>query len=196
MESLKSSVTGVDAATPEVKLITEADEQKEKSKIKSGSNSNLSESSAGLSDEQLLQLGWLGEQYFYNALLANKDNILSLFGVETPGACAFTWYNDGYESDCNWKDKSVGKGCDILIQEGDRNIYIEVKTSKKKAPIFTMTSFEMQTMKQKGSDYFLVKIDNIDALIEGKAPKVRIYSSPYEHFFDPSKMYSAIFYNN
>ena len=196
LAALKTTVAGVDSVAPEVKLITESNEPKEKAKKKSGSHLGLGENNAGLSDEQLLQLGWLGEQYFYNALLANKGNVLSLFGIETPGACAFTWFNEGFDNDSNWTDKSVGQGCDILIQDGDRNIYIEVKTSKKKAPIFTMTSFEMQTMKQKGSDYYLVKIDNMDSLVAGKAPDVRIFLSPYEYFFIPSRMYSATFYNN
>ena len=196
LAALKSSVTDADAAAPDVTLITGGDEPKEKSKKKAGSHHNLSENNAGLSDEQLLHLGWLGEQYFYNSLLANKGNILSLFGIEEPGACAFTWFNEGYDTDPDWTDQSVGKGCDILIQDGERDIFIEVKTSKKKAPIFTMTSFEMQTMQQKGSDYYLVKIDNMDSLVAGGAPDVRIFSSPYEYFFIPSRMYSAIFYNN
>ena len=59
-----------------------------------------------------------------------------------------------------------------------------------------MTSFEMQTMQQKGNDYYLVKIDNMDALVAGKAPDIKIFSSPYDCLFMPSRMHSAMFYNN
>ena len=92
---------------------------------------------------------WIGEQYFYNSLVNNTNDILSLFGIKDYVNCKITWFNFGYESDSNWTDKSVGKGCDILIQDGARNIYIEVKTSKRKSPVFAMTSFEMQMMQEK-----------------------------------------------
>ena len=196
LDALKATVTDADALLADVKLITSSGDPKEKPKRRAATPSSIEKTNAGLSEEQLLQLGWLGERYFYNLLLTNKDNILSLFGIDAPGGCAFTWFNEGYDTDPNWTDKSVGKGYDILIQDGDRDIYIEVKTSRKKSPIFTMTSFEMQTMQQKGSDYYLVKNDNMYSLIEEKSPDVKIFSSPFEYFFVPSKMYSAMFYNN
>ncbi|MBO5953194.1 MAG: DUF3883 domain-containing protein [Oscillospiraceae bacterium] len=195
LSALSTSVTDADMVTPDVKLITDSEDSQEKTKKKGAHHSLLSEASAGLSDEQLLHLGWLGEQYFYNALLANSGDLLSMFGVKSPENCIITWFNNGFDTTENWEDKSVGKGCDIMIRDGDRDIYIEVKTSKRKSPIFAMTSFEMQIMQQKKNDYYLVKIDNMDSLISGNAPNVRIFASPYDYFFVPSRMYTAMFYN-
>jgi len=195
LSALKSHVSKEDVIAPDVKLITDRDHPQNPSPRKPASHSLLGDSNAGLSDEQLMHLGWLGEQYFYNMLSANKNDLLSMFGVTNPESCTITWFNNGYDTTPNWKDKSVGNGCDILIRDGDRDIFIEVKTSKRKSPVFAMTSFEMQTMQNKGSDYYLVKIDNIDALVSQTAPDVRIFSSPYEYFFMPSMIYSAIFYN-
>lgn len=196
LSALKTSVEDTGLVVPDVKLITGTDAPKEKSPKKAAQHSLVSDASAGLSEEQLLQLGWLGEKYFYNTLLANNREMLSIFGIKNPEDCTITWFNDGFDTSAGWVDKSVGKGCDILIKDGDREIYIEVKTSKRKAPIFAMTSFEMQMMQQKKDDYFLVKIDNFDSLISGNAPNIRIIASPFEYFFIPSRMYSAIFYNN
>jgi hypothetical protein len=196
LSALRTSISEADFIMPEVKLVTDAGEPKERAKRKPKSRSLVSDANAGLSEEQLLHLGWLGEQYFYNSLSSNKENLLAMFGIEQPESCSITWFNKGFDTTDGWIDKSVGKGCDILIQAENRDIYIEVKTSKRKAPVFAMTSFEMQMMQQKKSNYYLVKIDNMDSLISGNSPDIRIFSSPYEYFFIPSRMYSAIFYNN
>lgn len=196
LTSLKSSVGNGDSVTPDIQLIKETDTPSGTSGKKSRRHSLIVDSNAGLSETQLLQLGWIGEQYFYKTLLENKNNILSLFGVNDKENCTITWFNNGFDSTENWSDKSVGKGCDILIQEGSRNIFVEVKTSKRKSPIFAMTSFEIQTMQQKKDDFFVVKIDNIEHLVTGKVPNVRVFASPFEYFFVPSRMYSAVFYCN
>ena len=58
LAALKSSVTDADVAAPDVKLITGGDEAKEKSKKKTGAHLGIGDNNAGLSDEQLLHLGF------------------------------------------------------------------------------------------------------------------------------------------
>ena len=195
IDALKQSADQPGIA-PVVQLVAASEKSKGKFSQRKSSHILFGDSNAGLSDEQLLHLGWIGEQYFYNSLVNNTNDILSLFGIKDYVNCKITWFNFGYESDSNWTDKSVGKGCDILIQDGARNIYIEVKTSKRKSPVFAMTSFEMQMMQEKKSDFFLVKIDNIEQLINKTAPNVRVFASPFEYFFVTSRMHSAVFYCN
>ena len=92
-----------------------------------------------------------------------------------------------------WKDKSVGQGCDIVIENEDRKIYLEIKTSKRKSSLFTMTSNEMQLMEQKNSDYYLVKINSFENILTGNSPEVYIFDVPYDRFFKTDKMKEATF---
>lgn len=149
------------------------------------------EAKTAFSMEQLSKMGWIGEEYFYRMLLANNRKVLDALKIS--GEYTVEWFNQGFESDSDWKDKSVGKGCDITITDENRTIFIEVKSSKRKQPIFTMTSKEMQCMKKKVNDYYIVKIDYLEKLIKGNSPEMMIFENPYELLFKPEKMKEATF---
>ena len=196
LSALSASIDADGPVDPLIQVITSSGKPAGKSGKKAPSHLLTGDSNAGLSEKQLLHLGWTGEQYLYKLLESNSSNIISKFGIDPDSSYSVIWFNNGFNEDPSWKDKSVGKGCDILINNGPDDIFIEVKTSKRKSPIFVMSSFEMQTMQMKKSNYYLVKIDNIERLITGNAPDVRIFSSPFEYFFVPNQMYSAVFYCN
>lgn len=182
----------------EIKPLITVDNGRESAKIgktkpkKSGMCSTVDN---GMSEKQLLNFGWLGEQYFYNMLLSNDKELISALKINDISDCSIKWFNKGFENCCNWTDKSVGEGCDIVVQNGAREICIEVKSSKRVASIYTMTSLEMQKMQQKKEDYYVVKIDNMGKLVMGQSPNVKIITSPYEVIFNPKQMQSANFYN-
>ena len=196
LSELSASIKTSDLINPSIQTITPSDITSRKPKKKSPAHSFLENSNAGLSKEQLLNLGWTGEKYLYKLLESQNNDILSPFGIQSDKSYTITWFNNGFETNSSWKDKSTGKGCDIIIKKGTEKLFIEVKTSRRKSPIFTMSSFEMQLMQQKTTNYFLVKIDYIEHLITGNSPDIRIFSSPFEYFFKPNQMHSAIFYCN
>ncbi len=123
------------------------------------------------------------------------------------------WFNDGFQSAeeeryftgvkpnmdsfdvaKKWTDKSVGKGCDIvIITESGEKIYIEVKTSKREYPYFSMTSMEMQVMEKQGERYVLVKVNNIERLLTNTSPDIIVITNPFEKLFHPKHMKEATF---
>ena len=94
-----------------------------------------------------------------------------------------------------WNDKSIGQGCDLIVKTaGDTEIFIEVKTSKRTAPIFAMTTAELVKMEEKKEKYFLVKINNIERLLYQEKPDLIVYQSPFDIFFHPNRIKDATFY--
>lgn len=118
--------------------------------------------------EQLFRLGWLGEQYVYK-LLINRDNrLLKALRIQKADLTEIIWHNEGAIENEKWDDKSIGKGCDIELKLNSRHLYIEVKASKRKNGLFTMTSNEMQKMRDKGDDYYIIKINWLEKIIKMK----------------------------
>lgn len=146
-----------------------------------------------LSDEELFTLGWLGEAYIYKMLCAKDKVLLAALGMPSSASFFVTWFNEGYDNNRKWEDKSVGQGCDIIVSSGEECKYIEVKTSKRKNTLFTMTSNEMQKMEEELENYYLVKIDYLERILNGESPDVIVFDTPYETFFKPKKMKEATF---
>lgn len=143
--------------------------------------------------EQLFRLGWLGEQYVYK-LLINRDNrLLKALRIQKADLTEIIWHNEGAIENEKWDDKSIGKGCDIELKLNSRHLYIEVKASKRKNGLFTMTSNEMQKMRDKGDDYYIIKINWLEKIIKNESPDVYVFESPYIKFFKPEKMKEATF---
>lgn len=142
-------------------------------------------------DEQLYIMGLIGEEYIARLLNARNKDVISALDIE--GDYNVEWFNDGFRSIADWKDKSVGKGCDIVVTDEKRKIYIEVKSSKRKPLIFTMTSKEMQIMEKQLDAYFVVKVDYLEKLAKGNSPELTIIKNPFESYFKPVKMKSATF---
>lgn len=163
------------------------------SKTKGRKVKNSGEMKSSLTREQLFKLGWLGETYIYKMLVAKDESLLNLLGVSSTDNYKIEWFNEGVHRDEEWEDKSVGHGCDIIILSDNKELYIEVKASKRKNGIFTMTSNEMQKMRDEAGKYFLVKIDYLERLLKGESPEVMVFASPYNTFFKPEKMKEATF---
>lgn len=157
---------------------------------KSKSNGEMKSS---LTREQLFKLGWLGETYIYKTLSAKDASLLSMLGIGVSDNYTIEWFNEGVRIGQGWEDKSVGQGCDIIISFGSDNKYIEVKASKRKNALFTMTSNEMQKMKDEARKYYLIKIDYLEKILKGESPEVMVFDAPYDTFFKPEKMKEATF---
>ena len=143
--------------------------------------------------EQLFKLGWLGETYIYKMLFVKDASLLRMLGVSVSDNYTIEWFNEGVCIGKEWEDKSVGQGCDIILSVGSDKKYIEVKASKRKNALFTMTSNEMQKMKDAAGKYYLIKIDYLEKILKGESPEVMVFDAPYDTFFKPEKMKEATF---
>ena len=167
---------------------------------------------SGYTPNQMLKLGWVGEEYVYYLLINRDETILSALNISQGMNYDVTWFNQGfqdaedeiissdplnsatYEKAKKWDDQSVGKGCDIhVVLETGNTVYIEVKTSKRSYPYFNMTSVEMQEMEKRGDQYVLVKVNNIEKLLMNDSPEILAIHNPYEKLFHPKNMKEATF---
>lgn len=163
------------------------------SKSKGRKCKNGGEMKSSFTREELFKLGWLGETYIHKMLVAKDESLLNLLGITLVDDYKIEWFNEGVHLGEEWEDKSIGHGCDIIISLENKELYIEVKASKRKNGIFTMTSNEMQKMRDEAGKYFLVKIDYLERLLKGESPEVMVFDSPYDTFFKPEKMKEATF---
>lgn len=154
---------------------------------------NPGEMKSSFTREQLFKLGWLGEIYIYKMLVIRDESLLQELGISITDNYRIEWFNEGVRIGEEWEDKSVGQGCDIVVSLDDEDLYIEVKSSKRKNSLFTMTSNEMQKMRDKVGKYYLIKIDYLERILKGESPEVMVFDSPYETFFKPEKMKEATF---
>ena len=189
ISSLNKAVSADNLPMPEIIPVTD-EEKKGNAKKKK----NISDSNGAFTEEQLLILGWSGEEYLYKVLTSGNPHAFDPFCIDSSNVIDVIWFNQGYHSDANWTDKSVGKGCDLCIKTIDSELFVEVKSSRRRSPIFAMTSFEMLKMKEKRQDYYLAKIDYLENIISGLAPSLKVFNDPYDRFFDPMKMQKAVFY--
>lgn len=143
--------------------------------------------------EQLFRLGWLGELYIYKLLYKKDKALLEALQINPADLYNVEWYNEGAAVNKKWSDKSVGKGCDITITINKKKLYIEVKSSKRKNGLFVMTSKEMKKMRDKGDNYYLIKVNWLEKLLKNESPDMYVFSSPYDLFFKPEKMKEATF---
>lgn len=148
----------------------------------------------GFTSEQMLKLGWIGEEYIAY-LLENKDEILlDALGISSEEQYNIEWFNEGALDAEEWEDKSVGKGCDIIVKvETGNDFYIEVKTSKRSYSFFNMTSVEMQEMEKRREQYFVIKVNNIERLLRNESPDIITIIDPFEKLFAPRHMKEATF---
>lgn len=168
---------------------------------------------SGFTPNQMLKLGWSGEEYIAYLLRIRDEKLLDALKIPRDASYEINWFNEGVQNAedeisfldleklgsfselvKNWEDKSVGKGCDIVVtMEPESVVYIEVKTSKRLYPYFKMTSVEMQEMEKRGSQYALIKINNIERLLRGDSPDVITIIDPFEKLFHPRQMKEATF---
>lgn len=154
---------------------------------------NSGEIKSSFTREQLFKLGWLGETYIYKMLVIKDESLLQTLGIDSMDNYKIEWFNEGVHIGEEWEDKSVGQGCDIIISSDKRDLYIEVKASKRKNNLFSMTSNEMQKMRDEAGKYYLIKIDYLERILKGEGPEVMVFDSPYDTFFRPEKMKEATF---
>lgn len=191
IESLLSAVQSDSLPTPNIIPISDIEVTPGKKK---GKKRSIPDSNAQFTDDQLMHLGWAGEEYLYKQLETGTEAAFAPFSIDVRNVDDVVWYNEGYSAKENWEDQSVGKGCDILVKTRASDCLIEVKSSRRRSPIFGMTSCEMQKMQELRNGYFLAKIDYLENLIIGQAPCLKVYRDPYARFFNPLKMQKAIFY--
>lgn len=166
-----------------------------------------------LTQNQMLMLGWSGEEYIAHLLEEKDEALLQALDISKEAKYSFEWFNDGFQNveekheplDVNrtpwefetvkkWEDKSVGEGCDIriTITTGEQ-IEIEVKTSRGTYPFFNMTSMEMQEMEKMKERYALIRINNFDRILHGGTPDIIPVINPYDKLFHPKQMKEATF---
>ena len=146
------------------------------------------------SDEQLMYLGWAGEEYLYRHLASGTEVAFAPFTIDVRNVKDIVWFNQGYTANKDWVDRSIGMGGDILIKTTDSEYLIEVKSSKRRSPIFAMTSCEMMNMQKLRNRYYLAKLDYMENLVSGQSPSLCVYKDPFERFFTPKRMQKATFF--
>lgn len=143
--------------------------------------------------EELFRLGWIGEEYIYKLLVERNAVLLEQLGISESEKYAITWFNDGFSNSTIWEDKSVGQGYDILVYFEEKELYLEVKSSKRKNGLFTMTSNEMQKMKEFEENYYLIKVDYLEKILKNDSPEILVFDKVYKTFFKTEKMKEATF---
>ena len=189
IQELRNKVQGEDVPSPEIGLISDVSETSGKKKKMA-----IVDSNALFSEEQLKYLGWAGEEYLFKFLRTGTDAAFSPFSIDVSKVKKVVWFNEGYSTADKWEDKSIGKGCDILVKTADTDYYIEVKSSRRRSPVFGMTSLEMQKMMELRCRYYLAKLDYMENLIAGHSPILRVFQDPYARFFTPTKMQKTVFF--
>lgn len=147
----------------------------------------------GFSEGQLLYLGWIGELCVYNELIKRNSQLLEKLKINSLEEYKINWFNNGFQNDNQWVDKSVGQGCDIEIKTENHIIYLEIKSSKQESNIFTMTTNELITMHNKADEYFLIKVNNLEKILSDEAVDILVFDMPYERFFKPENIKEATF---
>lgn len=168
---------------------------------------------SGFTLNQMLKMGWAGEEYIAYLLKIRDETLLGELSIPKDCYYEFEWFNEGVQNATEdylvtditkkypfiervkkWDDKSVGKGCDIIVTLDTGNIiYIEVKTSKRSYPYFGMTSIELQEMELRREKYVLLKINNFEQLLKKKSPDIIVIFNPFEKLFHPKHMKEATF---
>ena len=190
IEALTNAVQTDELPTPDITPVL--DTQK-KTRGRKKSLSNIPDSNATFSDKQLMYLGWAGEEYLFKYLKTGTETAFAPFDIDASSVEDVVWYNQGYADDESWVDGSIGKGCDILVKTTNGEYFIEVKSSRRKSPIFGMTSYEMLKMMELRNSYYLAKLDFLENLILGQSPLLRVFKDPYSRFFTPTRMQKATF---
>ncbi len=133
-----------------------------------------------LSENQNNILGWLGEQYIDNLLHNLKSGIRSHIKLEKSETISnIEWFNKGCTFSADWRDQSIGHGCDIeLTTSKKRKILVEVKSSLSNTPFFSTTGNELLTMSESKENYYLVKVNNVRALYKNEKPSIAIINNP------------------
>jgi hypothetical protein len=177
-----------------------------------GKKVSEAETVSAYSSHQMLKLGWSGEEYIF-LLLSNRDKVLlKELNISEKQRYTVNWFNDGVQNAAEkyvhhgnmesiaiekekvWEDKSVGKGCDIVVaMDTGEEVFIEVKTSRRTYPFFSMTSVEMQEMERRGEQYALIKINNFEKLLKKESPDIITIINPFKRLFHPSHMKEATF---
>lgn len=187
--TLKREILYKELPKPDIEQIPQAKLPKTKKKAPK----NRVTLTSSYTPEQLQNIGWIGEQYIYLLLKRREESLLEELGINDKKYRTI-WFNEGFYTSEKWFDKSVGEGCDIVIETDELPIFIEVKTSKKQSDIFTMTNNEMVTMEEQGERYFVIKINWIENLLRGESPQIWIYKKPFELLFKPRQIKEAVFY--
>lgn len=171
------------------------------------------ETVSAYSPNQILKLGWIGEEYIAYLLRIKDSTLLKAIGLSADSQYKVNWFNQGVQNATErmtlrdfqkygsymeyvkeWDDQSVGKGCDIVVTpENGEDIMIEVKSSRRSYPYFNMTSVEMQEMESKGNKYVLIKVNNLEMLLHGGSPDIIVITNPYEKLFKPKHIKEATF---
>lgn len=116
-----------------------------------------------LSITQRKYLGWIGEKLIFERLNNKNIELLEQLYIDTNEEYEVEWFNKEVDLSDNWIDQSIGNGCDIIVRNRNRIIYLEVKTSYKKGYLLTLTGNEIRKASDYREDYFLIIIDNIES---------------------------------
>ena len=188
IEALKDSVSSDRIITP--KFINPP---RIKNSIKKRSLKDAESRNSSYTSEQLKSIGWIGEKVIYSLLLIHNKELLESLAIEGT-EYTVTWFNEGFEKDDSWEDKSVGEGCDLVVVTDNKSIMIEVKSSKKDGNLFVMTHNEMVAMQEKGSDYYVLKLNWLERILQDNQPEIIVYKDPIETLFKPIQIKEATFY--
>lgn len=162
---------------------------------KSGKTKQVKKMTGGVkfSDEELSQLGWIGEKLFYNLIMEKNKDIFNKLELDYNAEIKVNWFNKGFDSQQDWCDKSIGKGYDMDILCGRKKLLLEIKSSKKKPGYFSMTGKELLMMEKKAKQYYIIKINMLENLFSKGKVEIEIYKNPCQKFFRTEKIKSVTF---
>ena len=188
IDSIKEAISLDDIITPKFIEPPEV-----KHSIKKRAPKDSEQHSSSYTKEQLQSIGWLGEKFIYALLISHNEELLERLSI-AGSEYSVSWFNEGFEGVENWEDKSVGEGCDIIVETDTETIMIEVKSSKKEGNLFVMTHNEMIAMQEMGENYYILKLNWLERTLQENPPELIVYKNPYQSIFKPVQIKEATFY--
>lgn len=190
---IQTLLKSVNVKDKTAKIVGNNDGSKLKTKKKTKSEKHIKNiKSQYFTDDQLLQIGWIGEKYVYNLLNRRDKQLLEKLDVNSEDF-EVEWFNNGFEDNPNWQDKSVGKGCDMYLIDGGRKLFLEVKSSRRAPGYFAVTNKELQIMNKYAETYYLLKLNYLDKVINSGQAELRVYKNPFKKFFEIKRIKEIVF---
>jgi hypothetical protein len=112
-----------------------------------------------LSEKSMKMIGFFAEYYVYKRIINCNVNMLSHLNCSPMQAQSIIWFNKPKLISRDLKDQSIGKGCDMVLEQP--GICIEIKGMMRDHNMISVTGPEFEKMKEKGSDYYLVIVRNL-----------------------------------
>lgn len=123
-------------------------------------------------------IGLTGEKLVYNMLLKGQEQLLKELGIGSKeDILQIEWSNINYEDDFeNFEDLSHGHDIKVFLK--GRILKLEVKTSYKNSGFYSITRNELKEMAKYKEDYFIVKVNHLERLVDSRPPEIVLENFP------------------